>query len=66
MTRETAIDGVAATVPRLLATAGLVLPPELRLIVEGGVRAMLTGLIPEDCPVVAHVERIETVDERPL
>jgi hypothetical protein len=65
VTRETIIDGVAATVPRLLATAGLVLPAGLGLIVEQGVAAMLRGLVPENCPVVAHVEVRERVDERP-
>ena len=65
MTRETAIGAAAGMVPRLLATAGLVLPEALQEAVVGAVSLALHALIPEDAPLHSQVDVIERVDERP-
>lgn len=65
MTRDEAIDATAAAVPGLLAGFGLTLPSVLRTMIVRVVAGLLRGLIPEDAPVVAVVDQVERVDDRP-
>jgi hypothetical protein len=64
VTREKAIGAAAGMVPRLLASAGLVLPAELDEGIVVAVSMALHAVIPEDAPIAAEVDRIERADER--
>lgn len=65
MTRAEAIAAAAAHMPALLRTLGVSVGSALATDVIAVVAEGLAAVLPEDVPIVATVERIERVDERP-
>ena len=65
MTRDTVIAAASAAVPNLLRAAGLPMTTAMAARITEVVADALRGVLEEDVPVVAAVDRVERVDERP-